>query len=62
MKILKHGTDPLKKKLHGECRRCGCQVECTRSEAKVLNDRDSRGIPDLYVRCPDCKETHLWVR
>jgi len=62
MKILKHGTDTKQKKLRGTCQNCGCRVECTRDEAKSMTDRDSRGSPDLYVRCPDCKEPHLWVR
>ena len=57
MKILKHGRDP--EKLTGKCR-CGCEVECTITEANCVVDRDSPGGA-YHVTCPDCKNPFLWV-
>lgn len=49
------------KKMRGKCQQCGCRVECGKSEATLLVDRDS---PDgaYHVKCPQCKQQYLWVK
>ena len=61
MKILKHSKK--KKNLRGTCQECGCRVECTPEETKTLIDRDTTpGMATQYVKCPECKRDHLWVK
>jgi hypothetical protein len=51
--ILKHGdaekTDPL---FEGECKECGCEVRCNKSDTQIK--RDDREFDITYVICPTC--------
>jgi hypothetical protein len=61
MKIKKHGH--FNHKYSGECRNCGCVVECDKSETKTLIDRDTLpGTATQYVDCPECGTKFLWVK
>jgi hypothetical protein len=53
MKVIKEGRHPGSQVMRGTCQRCGCIIECARSECKVDHDpREQRGVP--YVACPTC--------
>lgn len=49
MRIIKPGTAPADRLLQGECKQCGCQVECKRSETR---DSEDQREPGRYVKCP----------
>jgi len=64
VKVIKPGKSPSEDVFTGQCRRCGCVVECTRAEAKFL-DGDRPGEPGAhYVTCPtpQCDEPYLWLK
>jgi len=60
MKIKKHGK--LNQTYSGECQKCGCVVECDKSETTTLIDRETQpGSATQYVKCPECGTNFLWV-
>lgn len=60
MRILESSRSQPEKTLTGRCQQCGCKVEASLSEVKVLVDRDSPAGA-RYVRCPECSNEYLWV-
>lgn len=61
MKIIKR-KNKQDRKLRGRCHDCGTRVECVKKETKELIDRDTQpGMATLYVKCPECDNSHLWV-
>ena len=58
MKILKPGIAKSKQPLIGNCGSCGCQVEVSREECKMVDDRDGE---KGSVPCPTEGCTHsIW--
>lgn len=61
MKIIRSGTAPGNREMHGTCQGCKCQIECNASE--VSHDSDLREKGDPYVTCPTagCGRM-IWVK
>ena len=64
MEILRPGKSPAKDTFRGTCRRCGCEVRCTRAETKWLDGDRPSEAGCHYVACPTpgCGEPYLYLK
>lgn len=52
MKVLKPGSTA--ETLRGRCMKCGCEIECDRSETRDMSERPADNTC-LGIECPTCK-------
>lgn len=60
MRVIRRGKKPSEQLMRGTCQTCHTEVECKKGEASP--DSDPREPASYHVTCPECQNTHLWVR
>lgn len=54
MRILKEGKSVLPRKFYGKCHLCGCEFECSESDADYQHGM-VRKVAYWHTRCPNTK-------